>query len=284
MRTTLAMVGETAFNSISAKHFQHTLQQYSSIVPEKLIDLDEKRYNTIPNRLKLAKEAKTAVELTKDEVVTLVDWKLSHGKFRPALRGLVQQNDEATITETTRDAFLNYRGGVSTRTAIVALSKLKGIGPATASLLLSVYDPKGAPFFSDELFRWCMADEEASWDREIKYTLKEYLEMFRRVGQFQDRIMEYFKADVPAVDIEKVAYVLGKRGDSLETAIVVDSGEGGDTCNKRKGTATEDPMAKSSKKRKETSTASTKGVSSVSPSTINAAIEPPVRRSARNAR
>ena len=75
-----------------------------------------------------------------------------HGTFRPTLKALVQQNEAKQVESTTRKGFAEFSGDKSTD-ALKTLTTLRGIGPATASLLLSVYDPDNAPFFSDELFR-----------------------------------------------------------------------------------------------------------------------------------
>jgi hypothetical protein len=85
--------------------------------------------------------------------------------------------------------------------------KLKGIGPATAALLLSTYEPEELPFFSDELFRWAFWKDApgSRWDRKIKYSLKEYRDLVARVDELRDRLGK------GALEAEKVAYVLGKR-------------------------------------------------------------------------
>ncbi len=96
--------------------------------------------------------------------------------------------------------------------SITALSKLKGIGPATASLLLSCYDPVKIPFFSDELYRYLHWEEGKSkgWDRKINYTIKEYKSLFERVTELRERLEKESGKTVSAIDIEKAAYVLGK--------------------------------------------------------------------------
>ena len=96
--------------------------------------------------------------------------------------------------------------------SITALSKLKGIGPATASLLLSSYDPVRIPFFSDEIYRYLLWEEAKSkgWDRKINYTIKEYRTLFERVAALRERLEVVSGEEVSAVHIEKAAYVLGK--------------------------------------------------------------------------
>ena len=82
-----------------------------------------------------------------------------HGTFRPALLALVRSNPSSQIESTTRRAFSTL-DPISPLPALKILTELKGIGPATASLLLSVFDPEAVVFFSDEVFRWLMWEEE----------------------------------------------------------------------------------------------------------------------------
>lgn len=91
---------------------------------------------------------------------------------------------------------------------------MKGIGPATAALLLSTGDPDKLPFFSDELFRWAFWENKsgAGWDRKIKYSVKEYCELKEKVDEMRARIGK------GAIEAEKVAYVLGKREADLSVS------------------------------------------------------------------
>ncbi|KAJ4294520.1 hypothetical protein N0V90_008211 [Kalmusia sp. IMI 367209] len=69
--------------------------------------------------------------------------------------------------------------------------------------------PASIPFFSDEVFRWMMWDDSGKptgWDRPIKYNAKEYEEVVKRVGEVRVRL------GAEAVDVEKVAWVMGREG------------------------------------------------------------------------
>ena len=68
-------MSQYAFDRISKDDFEQTLAQYPETVPSKLADLEEQRLSTIPAILK-ERKAKGNTYLTKDEVATLVDWKL----------------------------------------------------------------------------------------------------------------------------------------------------------------------------------------------------------------
>lgn len=59
-----------AFDRIDPSTFDTILEEYRNIVPEKLFELDNQRYNIIPEAL----TQQTA--LSKDQIATLVDWKL----------------------------------------------------------------------------------------------------------------------------------------------------------------------------------------------------------------
>lgn len=175
----------------------------------------------------------------------------SHGKFRPSLKKLASENDDKDVREVSRTAFATEDVDKASK----VLCALRGVGPATASLLLSVHKPANTPFFSDELFRWCLWQDKPScgWDRSIKYNTKEYVELRTKVGALQER----FKADlnqlVKAIDIEKVAYVLGKHEMNLDQPIVASEDDG-----TNEGTTIHDTKTKTSLKRDhESSVAST---------------------------
>ncbi|KAF4551684.1 Hypothetical protein D9617_12g035720 [Elsinoe fawcettii] len=243
------------YDKISKATFDKLLKQYPSTIPDKLKELDQKRLHDIPEALEKRQNSKAGPHLTKDEVVTLVKWKLgqsytfsffpsispalspfsptppplpstktqtlqpifnppyrSHGTFRPRLLSLASSN--TTIPTTTHEAFaLLPSPPIPTSSALAALKHLtvlSGIGPATASLLLSTLHPEHLPFFSDELFRWVTFADEGpkgkGWERKIGYTVKEYEVLLGRVGKVRERL------GVGAREVEGVAYVLGRTG------------------------------------------------------------------------
>ena len=62
-----------AFNAIDPAAFDSLLREYPNFVPSKLSKLDHERYDNIPE---LLKQRPASVSLSKNEVATLVDWKL----------------------------------------------------------------------------------------------------------------------------------------------------------------------------------------------------------------
>lgn len=81
---------------------------------------------------------------------------------------------------------------------------LRGVGPATASLLLSMYAPHQIPFFSRSFYRWAMWSHiSGGWKATIKYSKKEYI---RFCDQAKD-IASHLNG-CSMLEIEKAAYTM----------------------------------------------------------------------------
>jgi hypothetical protein len=230
--------------TISLDDFYYALAGYPYIAPASLKDVDALRYDVIPAQIA---STPGGGRLNKSSLKSLVEWKLcvcllftshsksdsrsKHGTFRPSLLALVSSNTDDLVGESTSAAYkmmknkdmtydeeqnsFGYKGVAVTAMGI--LTKLHGVGPATASLILSAGEPDWCPFFSDELYRWCFWGEEErkgkgrGWKRKIGYTVKEYKELFEKVWEIRERL------GVNAVEVEKVAWVLGRKGVDLDT-------------------------------------------------------------------
>jgi hypothetical protein len=125
-----------------------------------------------------------------------------HGKFRPNLQKLVASNPPETVTSVLTEAFAQYSKDPSDiKTATSKIAELKGIGPAAASLILSVHDPENVIFFADEAYRWlCHGGEKVA----IKYNTQEFVDLFAKAKALSAKLR------VTALDIERVAYVIMK--------------------------------------------------------------------------
>ncbi|RCI11560.1 hypothetical protein L249_7565 [Ophiocordyceps polyrhachis-furcata BCC 54312] len=176
-----------------------------------LAELDEYRYVKAPSIF--GPESRLR-EMLLEDVKLLVEWKLlmqgggksRHGTFRPKLLSLVSSNAASTVQKTIQEAIATTSSSSSpTTTALTKLTSLKGIGPATASLLLSVHDPSRYIFFSDEAFRWLCRGGDAG--APIRYTVAEYRALDEAAASVARRL------GVEAVELEKVAYVLMRRGE-----------------------------------------------------------------------
>uniref|UniRef100_UPI00398E9984 uncharacterized protein n=1 Tax=Pristiophorus japonicus TaxID=55135 RepID=UPI00398E9984 len=110
--------------------------------------------------------------LTHAELVQLMEWKLTRGKFRPRLQQMVMSNSTDSVESCTRKAF-KLLPDISA--AITEISKLKAVGPATASAVLVTGASQDAAFMADE------AVESIPGLVPIKYTLKHYILYLEKV-------------------------------------------------------------------------------------------------------
>ncbi|KAL9583139.1 MAG: hypothetical protein Q9212_002888 [Teloschistes hypoglaucus] len=211
---------------ISYHDFKTMLGCFAEYAPKKIQGLEELRYNEIPEVLAQRKKDGEAF-LEKTEVQSLIEWKLKFGTYRPKLATLVASNSVSEVRQTTSSAFSIFSSDDTPNPAkaITTLSKLKGIGPASASLILSCYDPTTIPFFSDELSRWLhweIKDEKSTkrkrtveskdegWNRKIKYTAKEYAAIFEKTNELRERLSKEAGEEIKAVSVEKAAYAIAK--------------------------------------------------------------------------
>ncbi|KAI7086926.1 hypothetical protein KC356_g4644 [Hortaea werneckii] len=212
------------FDKIDYQTFADLLAKYPSIIPPELQPLDHQRLNTIPAAI----QQRNPKFIPKDELLKLTEWKLSHGKFRPTLLKLVDSNDVMTVKTTAIEAYrilpptnTTAPSAENIRKVLDVFTRLKGVGAATATLLMASYDQINIPFFSDEVYRWIHHDDAptkpalkgggaSGWTREVRYTIKDYLDFYPKVQQLRERLtLESNGAQVTALDVEKVAYVLG---------------------------------------------------------------------------
>jgi hypothetical protein len=160
-----------------------------------------------------------------------------HGTFRPTLLPLVRSNDPSAVLTVTASAmntvFSQVQKSKSRKVedpipGIKILTSLKGIGPATASLILAVAFPQEVPFFGDELFEWLCGGGGAG-KRKMKYDVKEYKELWEEVKGFRERLGEDGEEEVRADEVEMVGFVCehwGVVGEAVKIQGVKDTGKG----------------------------------------------------------
>ncbi|XP_053132627.1 uncharacterized protein LOC128336657 [Hemicordylus capensis] len=142
-----------------------------------LIALDRWYQEELPGSVTGRKEK----YLTREELVKLMEWKLARGKFRPRLQQLVATNSSETVEVCTKRSFQLLP---DTAAAITELSKLKAVGPATASAILAAGAPEVAAFMADE------AVGSIPGLSPIQYTLKHYLLYLDRIRGCAQKLSE----------------------------------------------------------------------------------------------
>lgn len=177
--------------SLITKEFSNQTSKRYNSDSWTLLQLDEWRSRELPQILK----SREHPYLSKKELQLLMDWKLAKGKFRPTLPKLIISNDSESIEEITKAGFKIFRDGVNAcnagdwtaldiveyqgalKSSLKELCKLRGVGPATASLVLSLLgeiSKFAPPFFSDEAFMYYIRDALHPL-QPIKYNIKEYV-------------------------------------------------------------------------------------------------------------
>ncbi|KAH0631808.1 hypothetical protein JD844_019635 [Phrynosoma platyrhinos] len=138
------------------------------IKQRKLIALDKWYQEELP----IAVGQREEKYLTQEELVKLMEWKLCRGKFRPRLQQLVATNSREMVEACTKKA---YQLLPDIPAAVQELSKLKAVGPATASAILAAGAPEAAAFMADEVM------ESIPGLSPVQYTLKHYLLYLDRI-------------------------------------------------------------------------------------------------------
>jgi hypothetical protein len=131
----------------SESRWRDALRAYPAVIARqgvtRLADLDAWYRDELPETI--AKRRPRHATLA--ELVKLTEWKMARGVWRAPNLVLVKGNDAELVKKTSADAFASAPHPTA---PVAALSKLAGVGPATASALASAAEPSVYPFF-DEL-------------------------------------------------------------------------------------------------------------------------------------
>lgn len=152
---------------------------------------------------------------------------------------LASLNTEKDVSQISGEAFAMYEDDIfNIKGAVKKLSELRGIGPATASLLLSVHDPDSVLFFGDEVYWWLCCKGKR---RSIKYNFKEQEELTDNFRALVGRLGE----EIRALDVEKVGYVMlkGSQSDLEEPEVEGDDSEKSDDKVAEKDEIVASPVA-----------------------------------------
>merc|ERR1712025_906203 len=112
-----------------------------------------------------------------------MEWKLTRGKFRPQLTSLIESNDESKVKEISENSFSYIN---DPELAIKELCQLRGVGPATASAILTAFSPETFCFMADEAVNCVLSGK-------INYNMKYYLEYLRQVSEKAVELSEHGK-------------------------------------------------------------------------------------------
>ena len=131
-------------------------------------ELDRFYYEELPKQLLLASSSSCSSSvdhhhrsrhslsaLTAAQLARVVEWKLARGTWRPRLLDFARAAKQADVAAAAAAAAKALEsgggggGGGNLGAAVDALCVLRGVGPATATALLSAADPS-IPFLSDE--------------------------------------------------------------------------------------------------------------------------------------
>ncbi|HEX5414546.1 MAG TPA: hypothetical protein VFZ25_02695 [Chloroflexota bacterium] len=126
-----------------------TLARYPEVIARqgvaKLPELDRWYREVLPGLI----AAREPAYLTREELLRAVEWKMARGVWRGRNLALARSNSSETIEELSRDALRQIANGAPLNAPIATLSKLAGVGPATASAVVAAAAPAAYPFFDD---------------------------------------------------------------------------------------------------------------------------------------
>jgi hypothetical protein len=169
----------------SAKHNTNTF-----------IVLDKWYYKTFPNVIK----QQNCINL--DQYIMMIQWKLNRGVYRPSLLKYARAQDASAILEASACVYTALAAGDccfdNVKEAINMFTKLKGVGVATASVLLSAMCPN-VPFMSDELLRIVLRQPA-----KFKYSMSEYKLCYEQAAQKAKFLGESWTA----CKVERVLFAL----------------------------------------------------------------------------
>ncbi|GBL86448.1 hypothetical protein AVEN_164604-1 [Araneus ventricosus] len=180
--------GPVFFTKATPEQWTYVLSQYKEVLkqkaaqrtkkggPEELIRLDTWYQEQLPKII----HSRKPPYITHEELIQIVKWKLMRGKFRPRLTDLVRINTESSVLAISKKAFRKQPKELSQ--AITALTNLKGVGPATASAILTAAFPDDVPYMADESMLSTPGIEATD------YTLAEYINFSEHMKACAERL------------------------------------------------------------------------------------------------
>ena len=182
-------------------HWDRAAALYSTALKSKggakLVKLDKQRAALAKQ---WASTAKGSRSLSKAQLLDVViPWKFAVGKPRNALKGKLNSNSDEAVVRATQRGFdaadeLPPQGGAIEEepeeftSSLNEVCQLCGVGPATASAILSVYRPDFFAFMADEVI-------EALYEGKRGYTIKIYKDVNEKCAKIARELNEAADVD-----------------------------------------------------------------------------------------
>jgi len=156
---------DSLWDNGSITAWRTALDAYGDVIDQqgvaKLPALDSWYHEELPDLIAARKPA----HVTHGELVRVTEWKMARGAWRGRNLVLVRSNPADIVEETSAAAFAKVP---HLSEPIATLSKLAGVGPATASAVVNPAAPRVYPFF-DELVA-----AQIPGLGQVKFTPREY--------------------------------------------------------------------------------------------------------------
>ncbi|KAK9908039.1 hypothetical protein WJX75_001968 [Coccomyxa subellipsoidea] len=188
------------------EHLEAAKERLQAIQDDKLIELEEWFWEHLPDQI----QDRSPPQIHGEELVKLMEWKLKRGKWRPKLLDYAKSAKEEDVRESSQAAF-EAAGkitdepdadadvdGEAIRDALRPLTELKGVGPATASAILTAFSPH-IPFMSDEAMAAALTGPK-------QYTPARYLDFAHALRLKAHKLTTELGRTFSAQDVEKALW------------------------------------------------------------------------------
>lgn len=205
---------------------------------------DEKTLSEIHDRFfsgqKTGLERMRTNGLAIEDLSQIMKYKLCRGKWRPRLQEMIASNGPKEAKEITKSALTSAQ--LSLEEKMKTLTQLKAVGPATASLILTIFD-ETVPFFSDEFAAFHLPKGEKP-----KYNMSEYKTLVDLNEAWMLKELGENVSEVPARDVEEMVwYWIRSDGSSTSIDKNEDNAEDG---NKKRTASPQESDDEPSRKKK----------------------------------
>ncbi|CAL8469581.1 g9122 [Coccomyxa elongata] len=187
-------------------HLDAAKDRLQALQDDRLTELERWFWEQLPEVLR----ERSPPQLHGEEIVTIVEWKLKREKWRPKLLDYAKSLKEDDVQQISEEAFnkaskISEKANASAdldgeplRDALQSLTQLKGVGPATASAILTACC-RDVPFMSDEAMAAALTGPKV-------YTAARYLEFARALRLKADRLTDKLGRRFSAQDVERALW------------------------------------------------------------------------------